>query len=146
MILQPASPISRWIFVSAGVLAALILIIDGMLSEDRVTPSVTAGPWQSLHVASTPITFTRDGRLEFRRGPSVVAFDALSQLAVPAALEASGSDAGTIRFRRRWQSSDQQASCIVEDALTVQEECLVWKVTITGVEGLWSAPLSRRSR
>ena len=115
MILQPASPFSRWIYRRSRRPCRIILIIDGSSAEDGVTPSVTAGPWQSLHVASTPITFTRDGRLEFRQGPSIVAFDALSQLegAVPETLEASGSDAGTIRFRRRWQSSDQQASCIV---------------------------------
>jgi hypothetical protein len=128
---------------SAAAVCATVLALDWTLASESSSTSKTEQPWRSLSVASTPVVISREGRLEFRLDATTIAFDATSRLdnATPGSLESLDSESNTACFRRRWQSSDSRASCSVEDRLQARGDVLKWKVTVSGMEGLWSVPV-----
>jgi hypothetical protein len=128
---------------SAAVVCAAFLALDWTLAGEGSGTYEAEQPWRSLSVASTPVSISREGRLEFRLDATTVAFDVASRLdnATPGKLESVDIESNTACFRRRWQSSDCRASCSVEDCLQACGDVLKWKVTVSGIEGLWSAPV-----
>lgn len=131
------------VFVLAAALCVMAFSARSSASGESPTPSEAETAWRSWSVASVPLTVSRDGRLELRVDTTSVIFDAISRLegATPGALETLASDADSVRFRRRWESNDKQGTCFVEDQLQAQGDQVVWTVTVSGVDGTWSAPV-----
>ena len=129
-------------FMSAGLIWVLALWTPSAWFEVRPA-SGDDGPWRSLQVGATPIAFSEDGQVLLQQGTATVCCNATSRLeeAVPGELESRGTDDVTVLFQRRWHSADGTASCLVVDAWAARGDHLEWTVTVSGVEGIWSAPV-----